>query len=114
MVDQHHVLCRYWNSFAWCLFCLFNVQGQRLFPKRESDDSCEPGVLHQVVRAQYHPGTKGGTGTWLVEPTLRLEYIGRLGTQGRRLQEGPRDNGTPAHALSAADAIAPADSPMEV
>ena len=72
-----------------------------------------PLFLRQVVRAQYHPGTKGGTGGWLVEPTLKMEYIGRLGTKGGRLQEGPRENGTPAQGGHAADAIAPTDTPME-
>lgn len=73
----------------------------------------DPLFLGQVVRAQYHPGAKGETGDWLVEPTLRMEYIGRLGAKGGRLQEGPRENGTPAQGVHTADAIAPMDTPME-
>lgn len=38
---------------------------------------------HQVVRVQYHPGAHKASGGWLVEPTLKMEFIGRMGTEGK-------------------------------
>lgn len=35
----------------------------------------------QVVRVQYHPGAHKASGGWLVEPELKMELIGRMGTE---------------------------------
>ena len=91
----------------------FAASTSRNFQGIELMTHVNPLYFRQVVRAQYHPGAKGGTGNWLVEPTLRMEYIGRLGTKGGRPQEGPRENGTPAQGVHTAGAIAPAGTPME-
>ncbi len=37
-------------------------------------------LSHQVVRVQYHPGVPKEAGGWLVEPELKMEFIGRMGS----------------------------------
>lgn len=36
---------------------------------------------NQVVRVQYHPGAPKEDGGWLVEPELKMEFIGRMGPE---------------------------------
>ena len=55
----------------------------------------------QVVRAQYHPGTRGSCG-WQVKPTLKMEYIGRMDTQ----QEGHTDESSESDGNAQADVAA--------
>lgn len=61
---------------------------------------------------QYHPGAKRAIGTWEVVPTLRMEYIGRLGTE-RGGQRGVSEGDT--HGVcTAADGEAPNDTTTAV
>jgi len=38
-------------------------------------------VSHQVVRVQYHPGAPNEAGGWLVGPELKMEFLGRVGSE---------------------------------
>lgn len=58
---------------------------------------------------QYHPGAGGAAGSRLVEPTLKVEYIGRLGTEEEGQQDGSRENEKPEGARTA-DAFVESDS----
>lgn len=62
--------------------------------------------VQQVVRVQYHPGAPKAAGGWLVEPQLKMEFVGRMGTE--RKQEGAADTD------STNDGIAQNDAAMAV
>lgn len=62
--------------------------------------------LQQVVRVQYHPGAQKPSGGWLLEPALKMEFLGRMGTEAT--QEGAMEtdsatDGTPQNEAVAAE-----------
>lgn len=59
-----------------------------------------------MVRVQYHPGAPRAAGGWLMEPELKMEFIGRMGTEGK--EEGTADTD------STNDGIAQIDAAMAV
>lgn len=59
-------------------------------------------LCQQVIRVQYHPGANGATDGWQVEPTLKMEYIGRMGSEEGR-QDGPGLSGRTADGVAQND-----------
>lgn len=82
--------------------CMFEWQNCQLTGVR----ACM-AFVQQVVRVQYHPGAHKAAGGWLVEPELKMEFIGRMGTEGR--EEGAAVDTDSTH-----DGIAQNDATMAV
>eukprot|EP00903_Cladosiphon_okamuranus_P009925 g9422.t1 len=45
----------------------------------------------EVVRVQYHPGAHKASGGWQVEPELKMEFIGRMGTEEKEEKEKEKE-----------------------
>lgn len=70
-------------------------------------------TVQQVVRVQHHPGLKEAASSQVVEPSLKMEYIGCINTGGRE-ESGEGDcnarlaNSVPRTTVGGTDSDAPA------
>ncbi|CAM9156410.1 unnamed protein product [Ectocarpus sp. 4 AP-2014] len=58
----------------------------------------------EVVRVQYHPGAQTSSGGWLLEPALKMEFLGHVGTEAT--QEGALETDSATDATAQNEAVA--------
>ncbi|CAM9121207.1 unnamed protein product, partial [Hapterophycus canaliculatus] len=100
--NQGYVLCSLDKLVMGLLQNLYRASGDKVFHKLTQlyyyertiqSEGVTPAIYRghaqellsrsekEVVRVQYHPGAQKSTGGWMVEPALKMEFIGRMGVQ---------------------------------